>query len=147
MEPTLHCARPASGCLANAEDHVVVDTNRRRPRRGDIFVFKTPPKARTRCGVDGVFVKRVLGLPGESWEERGGFVYVDGLKIREPYIRPARRDFQNNPPVELGAHEYFVIGDNRSLSCDSRAWGPLPEADIIGIVTTIVRGGFRIRLR
>ena len=64
----------------------------RDPQRGDIVVFNTPPAARVRCGAGGVFVKRLIGLPGETWSERDGYVYINGKKLDEPYIEPDRRD-------------------------------------------------------
>jgi hypothetical protein len=79
MEPTIHCGRPAPGCLADVDDRLVVDTSAERLERGDIIAFRTPPRAFRACGSKGVYVKRVVGLPGETVSERtGGLVYVDG---------------------------------------------------------------------
>jgi signal peptidase I len=97
MEPTLHCARPASACEASASDRVLACRfcyHIHSPKRGDIVVFKTPKLARQECGSEGTFVKRLIGLPGEAWAERNGLVYINGKKLNEPYIRPARRDTQ-----------------------------------------------------
>ena len=69
MEPSLHCARPADGCEASFSDRVLANRfiyHLRDPRRGEIVVFQTPPEARSRCGAGGTFVKRLIGLPGES---------------------------------------------------------------------------------
>jgi signal peptidase I len=77
MEPTLHCARPAYQCEARFSDRVLACRFCYRiagPKRGDIVVFHTPPLAAARCGEGGVYVKRLIGLPGELWEERGGYV-------------------------------------------------------------------------
>jgi signal peptidase I len=134
MEPTLHCARPAPGCESGSRDHILVLTFLGFGR-GDIVVFHTPPEAAVRCGVGGTFVKRVIGLPGEVVSERGGYVYINGQRLDEPYIKPDRRD--SEPPrawPRLPASSYFVIGDNRSQSCDSRVWGPLPKGNVIGRV-------------
>ena len=72
MEPTLHCARPNSGCEARFSDRVLANRfiyHLREPARGDIVVFKTPKAAEAKCGAGGTFVKRLVGLPGET-EER-----------------------------------------------------------------------------
>ena len=73
MEPTLHCARPASGCEARFSDRVLANRfiyHLRDPRRGEIVVFDTPDAARIKCGAGGTFVKRLIGLPGETVEVR-----------------------------------------------------------------------------
>src|SRR5262249_20606507 len=67
MEPTLHCARPGIGCEAKTDDLVAVHPfGNRRPQRGDIVVFHTPALAKLKCGTGGIFIKRVVGLPGEQ---------------------------------------------------------------------------------
>ena len=96
------------------------------PGRGEIIVFNYPLDP----GKD--FVKRVVGLPGETVEVRGGIVYVDGEALPEPYL--ARKDESNARKVALGESEYYVIGDNRRNSNDSRAWGPVHEEQIVGRV-------------
>jgi signal peptidase I len=140
MEPTIHCGRPKLGCEGRGDDRIVVRLNARHPKRGDIVVFKAPRLAATRCG-GSIFVKRIVGLPGETWSERDGFVYINRRKLREPYIRPARRDHLTRSPITVPRNAYFVLGDNRSLSCDSRVWGPLPRANLIGTVVRIKRAG------
>ena len=135
MEPTLHCARPATGCLGRYSDRVIANRLSYRfgePARGDIVVFETPDAARSRCGASGAFVKRLVGLPGETWEEREGWIYIDGKRLEEPYIEPARRDGQTHAPREIPAGHYFFMGDNRSLSCDSRRFGAVPRENLIG---------------
>jgi len=62
------------------------------PRRGDIVVVETPQRAGTVCGSRGLFVKRVIGLPGEAWSERKGFVYINGRRLAEAYVAPDHRD-------------------------------------------------------
>jgi signal peptidase I len=137
MEPTLHCAKPGSECEARFSDRVLACRFCFRfwhPKRGDIVVFHTPPLASVRCGAGGTFVKRLIGLPGEIWEERAGFVFINGKRLSEPYIKSARRDERTVAPQKIAAGNYFMMGDNRVSSCDSRAWGTVPRANLIGNV-------------
>jgi signal peptidase I len=138
MEPTLHCARPAQGCESRFSDRVLANRliyRFRDPRRGEIVVFKVPDRARAACGAGGVFVKRIIGLPGEVLAERDGYVYIDGKKLAEPYVRPGRRDLQSYKAVKIARGHYFMMGDNRSSSCDSRRWGTVPRKSLIGKVS------------
>jgi signal peptidase I len=150
METELHCARPAVGCEAHYSDRVLADRislHFRKPSRGEIIVFNTPPLARERCGAGGTFVKRLIGLPGELWEERNGIVYINGKKLDEPYIQVARRDLRTLPAREIPKGQYFFMGDNRIASCDSRDWGTVPRKNLIGEVFAVYwppnRIGFR----
>jgi signal peptidase I len=141
MEPTLHCAQPAHGCEARFSDRVLANRfiyHFREPRRGEIVVFVTPPAARARCGAGGTFVKRLIGLPGERVELRlqqgKSYVYIDGKKLDEPYIAPNRRDSRGPETFQVRQGQYFMMGDNRSQSCDSREWGTVPRDNLIGKV-------------
>jgi signal peptidase I len=137
MEPTLHCARPGPDCEAGYSDRVLACRfcyHLWSPKRGDIIVFHTPPLATSRCGAGGTFVKRLIGLPGNTWEERNGFVYIDGKKLNEPYILQPRRDDRTIAPMKIPKGQYFMMGDNRQSSCDSRAWGTVPRKNLIGKV-------------
>jgi signal peptidase I len=146
MEPTLHCARPAQGCEAGTSDRVLANRfiyRFRDPRRGEIVVFNTPHLALQECNSEGTFVKRLIGLPGDVWEEREGFVYINGKKLNEPYIQQARRDTQtlglmDIPPrhtyTRIPKNYYLMMGDNRNSSCDSRRWGLVPRKNLIGKV-------------
>jgi signal peptidase I len=140
MEPTLHCAKPASGCEGSHPDRLLVRPVS-APRRGDLIVFNTPPAALARCGASGVFVKRLIGLPGERWAEKRGYVYINGKKLSEPYIKPDRRDTETHQEVSIPKGMYFLMGDNRPYSCDSRVWGPVRGDKIIGKVVKIYRQG------
>ena len=151
MEPTLHCAKPAQGCETRFSDRVLANRfvyHFRDPKRGEIIVFKTPPEAEVRCGAGGTFVKRLIGLPGEVVSERDGFVYINGRRLDEPYIKPDRRD--SEPPrtwPKIAPDHYFFMGDNRRQSCDSRSWGTVPRKNLIGEVFFVYwppnRLGFR----
>jgi signal peptidase I len=137
MEPTLHCARPAYGCEAHFSDRVLACRFCYRltdPKRGDIVVFHTPPLAAVRCSSGGTYVKRLIGLPGDLWEERNGYVFINGRRLDEPYIRPARRDTRTIAPIRIPRGRYFMMGDNRNASCDSRRWGTVPRSNLIGKV-------------
>jgi signal peptidase I len=150
MEPTLHCARPGSECEARFSDRVLACRFCYRfwgPKRGEIVVFHTPPLAESRCGAGGTFVKRLIGLPGELWEERGGYVYINGKALNEPYIKAARRDSRTIAPIRIAPGHYFMMGDNRVSSCDSRAWGTVPHANLIGKVFATYWPPGRITIR
>jgi signal peptidase I len=147
MEPTLHCARPGIGCEGDQMDRVAAHAyGDSRPARGDIVVFRTPPAAALRCGAGGTFIKRVVGLPRERWSERAGFVFIDGRRLREPYIRPQRRDSETFRGGTIPPDRYLLLGDNRRSSCDSRFWGLVPRRSIIGRVFEIKRGSKRIHI-
>ncbi|MGI9113227.1 MAG: signal peptidase I [Gaiellaceae bacterium] len=154
MEPTLHCARPASGCEARFSDRVLANRliyHFRDPERGEIVVFETPPAAQVRCGAGGTFVKRVIGLPGERLELRteGGFsfVYIDGRRLPEPYLEEERRDSRGPETFSVPEGQYFMMGDNRSQSCDSREWGTVPRENLIGKVFATYWPPTRISVR
>jgi len=135
MEPSLHCARPGIGCLAASSDRVVAMKYLfSSPARGDLVAFHTPALAEVRCGSGGTFLKRVIGLPGDRWAERQGVVSIDGKRLREPYIRPGRRDSRTVVALTVPPGRYFLMGDNRQASCDSRVWGTVARSAIIGKV-------------
>ncbi len=98
----------------------------RPPKRGEIIVFEFPRDA------SKDFVKRIVGLPGEEIEIRDGTVIVDGAVLEEPYL--TAKDKSNKSTYRLKEGEYYVLGDNRSRSNDSRSWGPVPEANLRGKV-------------
>ena len=143
MEPTLHCGRPTPGCVAGSSDRVLANRfiyHFRDPKRKEIVVFNAPERAAIICE-KGVYVKRIIGVPGDRWEERDGYVYIDGKRLDEPYVQPDRRDHESLDLSDIlpGAtvipkDRYLMMGDNRSQSCDSRRWGLVPRSAIIGEV-------------
>jgi len=150
MEPTLHCARPALGCEARFSDRVLacrICYTFWSPKRGDIVVFSTPPRAQQVCGSGGVFVKRLIGLPGDTWSERNGYVYIDGKRLNESYIKADRRDSETHTAEKIPKGQYFMMGDNRMGSCDSRKWGTVPRHDLIGKVVATYWPPQRISIR
>jgi len=137
MEPTLACAHPGLGCTASFNDRVIVAKivyRFRNPERQEIAVFHAPPAAKKDCSEGGTYLKRVIGLPGDTVSERNGFVYVNGRKLDEPYVSEWDRDSLSKSWPRLGKNEYFVMGDNRIASCDSRTWGPVERSAFIGPV-------------
>ena len=118
MEPNLH-----------ERQRLIVDKFTYRffhsPRRNDIVVIKLPE-------VDELLVKRIVGLPYEMIAIENGVVYIDGTALAEPF--PHELYPQNMPPQRLGPLQYFVLGDNRGNSNDSRVFGPIMRDDIKGRV-------------
>jgi signal peptidase I len=104
------------------------------PQRGDVIVFDLPQdKSRA-------LIKRVIGLPGETVVLDGNSVTVinaahpEGFTLSEPYLDPDDLGGATNMRITLPQDEYFVLGDNRKVSADSRLWGTLPRSDIVGRV-------------
>ncbi len=121
MEPTF---KEAEFLLISRISYLLGDLE-----HGDIIVFHNPDNSAED------FIKRVIGLPGDVVEIRDTLVYVNGHLLNEPYIREACRPIQCVDNVwELGSDDYFVMGDNRNGSHDSRAFGPVKHATIIGEV-------------
>lgn len=101
------------------------------PKRGDVIVFKAPPTP------DEEFIKRIIGLPGDKVSVKNGKVYINEKLLEEQYLDPSLYTSAGNFPVEDGTitvpqDEYFVLGDNRDHSSDSRAWGFVPKKKITG---------------
>jgi len=100
-------------------------------RRGDVIVFKYPEDP------DTDYIKRVIGLPGDRIQMRGGVTYINERAIEEPYMTEKHRDYQpfpplSGPPMVVPERCYFVMGDHRNNSRDSRVWGCVPRDLIRG---------------
>ena len=117
-------------------DYLLIDevTYRfRAPERGEVVVFRYPKNESV------YFIKRIIGLPGEKVEVKNNKVTVfnntneDGLVLDERYL-PENLATLGNAEFTVPADSYFVLGDNRDYSFDSRNWGTLPRADVIGLV-------------
>lgn len=101
------------------------------PKRNDIVVIKDPS--------DGAFVvKRIIAMPGETIFFKDGRVYVNGQKLSEPYVLPGKYTFiysaAHEQKIVCGKDQYFVLGDNRDNSFDSRMYGPVLRQNILGPV-------------
>jgi signal peptidase I len=145
-------------------DRVLVEKVLKHPHRGWIVVFTNPhpgPQPHRNWlqsfghwlsegfGIstppDEDFIKRVIGLPGETIELRHGVVYIDGKRLREPYLNQVK-DTRDFPPTKVPAGHVFVMGDNRTNSNDSRfGLGPIPLDDIVGRAFVIIWPPSRIR--
>jgi signal peptidase I len=149
MEPTLEVGA-----------HVTVDPGAYRdapPERGDIVIFHPPPgSATSTCGsryipgrracdrpIPGAlavrFIKRIVAVPGDRLSLREGFVYLDGRRFPEPYVAGPCRDERRRgcdlpEEIVVAPGHYFMLGDNRGASDDSRFWGPVAASAIVGRV-------------
>lgn len=110
--------------------------------QGDIVVFAKPP--RDRCGADGDLVKRVIALPGQTIYSAGNTLYVNGRPLAEPYLPridplgPPIPDASRAHPSRVPAGDFYMMGDNRAISCDSRFWGPIKGSSIVGRVVMLL---------
>lgn len=119
------------------KDYLIIDRisyRRSEPQRGDVVVIKYPKDNRQ------YFIKRIIGLPGETLELKNGEVFIvskeqpKGFIIQESYLLKNTQTLGKPGPITLGSGEYYVFGDNRTASSDSRVWGILPEKNIVGRV-------------
>lgn len=154
------CIRQFIGCAAVVKGRSMLSTLHPRDvmlavrppllyrhiRRGNIVLCSYPGRYwRNLRFVPQTFVKRVVGLPGETIEIADGVVLIDGNPLSEPYLDPAHCRFRRSmPPRVLGADEYFVMGDNRDNSNDSRSVGALKRSAIHARVAKVL---FRLPAR
>jgi signal peptidase I len=109
---------------------------------GDIVVFSQPPL--DHCGgPQGDLVKRVIALPGQTIYSSGNSIYVNGRLLAEPYLPqddplgPPIPDASSQHPYRVPPGDFYVLGDNRAISCDSRYWGPIKGSSIVGKVVLV----------
>jgi len=126
MEPNFHTG-----------EYLVIDEltyRNSQPQRGDIIVFKYPRDT------SQFFIKRIIGLPGETVQIKDSKVTIfnkanpQGFTLDETYLPPNTPTLGSDSKFTLGSDEFYVLGDNRPASSDSRFWGPVPRNDIIGRV-------------
>jgi signal peptidase I len=132
MEPTLH------GCPTCEPDRVMVDKLSYRfssVGRKDVIVFDRPPKLPVN---DQELIKRVIGLPGETVSAHAGKVYIGNTPLNEPYVNPRCQGTVAFAPVIIPPRQYFVMGDNRCDSSDSRVFGPIRLSSIVGRAFAVV---------
>lgn len=107
--------------------------------RGDIVVFARPPEENCAGPLVPDLVKRVIGLPGDHLTSKGDTVYVNGKPLAEPWLPPTGRPLITPiDPITVGKDRYFVMGDNRGNSCDSRMWGTVKRSYFVGNVQLIL---------
>ncbi len=132
MEPTLH------GCAGCDNDRLLVDKLSYRlhaVHRGDVVVFHRPPGVEA---AESVLIKRVIGLPGETVSGHDGRVWIGSRPLEESYVNPACHGTANFGPVPVPTGRYFMMGDNRCDSSDSRVFGSIPRSSIIGRAFLII---------
>lgn len=127
------CAKPIvveglamSPTLKNG-DKILLNQNIENLQRGDIISFKYPKDT------NKWFIKRIIGMPNEEIEIKNGIVFINGEEINEPYLeRTYNQAFPNYQKSKIPENEYFVMGDNRDNSSDSRIWGTVNKGLITG---------------
>ena len=112
-------------------------------REGDIVVFSHPPLDHCGGPQEGNLVKRVIALPGQTIYSSGNSIYVNGRLLAEPYLPhddplgPPVPDASSQHPYRVPPGEFYMLGDNRADSCDSRYWGPVMGSSIVGKVVLV----------
>ena len=112
-------------------------------REGDIVVFSHPPLDHCGGPQESNLVKRVIALPGQTIYSSGNGIYVNGRLLAEPYLPhddplgPPIPDASSQHPYRVPPGEFYMLGDNRTISCDSRYWGPINGSSIVGKVVLV----------
>ena len=113
-----------------------ISYNLGKPQRGDVVVFHAPPQAHCPTGTGCDFIKRIIGLPGDSVEIRDSMVFINGTQLEEDYLPSSVMtypgQFASNGAITVPEGHYFVMGDNRNHSSDSRAWGFVNVDELVG---------------
>lgn len=126
MEPNLHDKEVV---LVNRLSYLIS-----QPRRGDVAILRFPGDPQ-----HSRYVKRIVGLPGDLVEIKNGKIYINNVQITESYLDINLQTITENiSQIQLKTGEYFLVGDNRTVSSDSRIWGPARQEDLIGRVTAIL---------
>ena len=116
MEPTLH---DNERLIANK-----ISYRFETPERGEIIIFRPPLEIKRN------YIKRIVGIPGDKIEIANGEIYLNDKKLEESYVK--NRSYENMPTTIVPDNSFFVLGDNRPNSSDSRYWGFLPERNVVG---------------
>jgi len=108
---------------------------------GDIVVFTHPPRDHCPGPQQGDLVKRVIALPGQTIYSSGNSIYINGRRLAEPYLPPydplGPTIASSQHPYRVPPGEFYLLGDNRAISCDSRYWGPIKGSSIVGKVVLL----------
>lgn len=111
-------------------DYLLVDEisyRFREPKRGEVVIFRYPGNRSL------FYIKRIIGLPYDEIEFKNGKIFINGEILKEDYLPSGVETLPfDNYKVVLGENQYFVVGDNRPFSSDSRRWGPISREDIVG---------------
>ncbi len=130
MEPTLH---NNERLIANK-----ISYRFETPERGEIIIFRPPLEIKRN------YIKRIIGIPGDKIEIANGEIYLNDKKLEEPYVK--NRSYENMPPTIVPDDSFFVLGDNRPNSSDSRYWGFVPRKNVVGRAWIVFWPLNRIRL-
>lgn len=130
MEPTLH---DNERLVANK-----ISYRFETPERGEIIIFKPPLEIKRN------YIKRIIGVPGDKIEITKGEIYLNDKKLEEPYVK--NRSHEDMPPTIVPDNSFFVLGDNRPNSSDSRYWGFVPRKNVVGRAWVVFWPLNRIRI-
>jgi signal peptidase I len=130
LQPVRHEGNSMKPAIGDG-DRVLINKTPGDLKRGDIVIFYFPTDTSKSA------LKRIIGLPGETLEIREGKTFINGQILEEPYIDAAFNQNKNSlRPIKIPDRQYFVVGDNRDNSYDSRSWGTLPKELIYGVYYT-----------